>query len=178
MYVWMWELGHKEGWALKDLCFWSMVLETTLKMPLDCKELKPVNSKGNQPWIFIEGLTLKVKLQYFGHVMGRADSLEKTLMLGKIEDGRERGQQRMRWLGGITRLINMSLSKFQKMVQDKEAWHAAAHGVTKSRTQLSGWTTTTNFILFLACLPKAGDYQKFLLIYPCIQWLIMFFPPE
>ena len=80
---------------------------------------------------------LKLKLQCFGHLMGRTDSLEKTLMLGKIEDGRERGQQRMRWLGGITRLINMSLSKFQKMVQDKEAWHAAAHGVTKSWTQLT-----------------------------------------
>ena len=101
-HVWMWELDHKEGWAPKNWCFWTMVLEKTLKSPLDYKEIQPVHLKGNQSWIFIGGLMLKLKLQYVGHLMQRADSLEKTLMLGKIEGGRRREQQRMRWLDGIS----------------------------------------------------------------------------
>ena len=140
----MWELAHKEGWALKNRCFWTVVLEKTLDSPLDCKEIKPVHPKGNQSWIFIyslKGLMLKLKLQYFGHLMWRAASLEKTLMLGKIE-GRRRSQQRMRWLAGITDSMNMSLSKFWEMVKVREAWHAAVHEVTKSWTQLNNWTLT------------------------------------
>ena len=105
----MWEWDHKESWVPKNWCFWTVVLEKTLESPLDCK-IKPVNPKGNQSWIFIEELMLKLKLQYFGHLKRRTDSLEKTLMLGKIED-RRRGWQRMRWLDGITDWINMSLSK-------------------------------------------------------------------
>ena len=94
-HVWMWELDHKESWALKNWCFWAVVLEKTLESSLDCKEIKPVNPKGNQPWICIGGLMLKLKHQYFGHLIQRTDSLEKTLMLRKTE-GRRRGQQRMR----------------------------------------------------------------------------------
>ena len=100
-HVWMWELDHKEGWAPKNWCFWTVVLENTHESPLDSKEIKPVNSKGNQFWLFLEGLMLKLKLQYFGHLMGGTDSLEKTLMLRKIKGRRRRGRQRMKWLDGI-----------------------------------------------------------------------------
>ena len=98
----MWELDHKESWTLKNWCFWTMVLEKTLENPSDYKEIQPVNPKGNQSWIFMEGLMLKLKLQYFGQLMWRTDSLGKTLMLGKTEGVRRRGRQRMRWLDGIT----------------------------------------------------------------------------
>ena len=119
-HVWMWELDHKERWVPKNCCFWAVVLEKTLSSPLDCKEIKSVNPKGNQSWIFIEGLMLKLKLQYFDHLMWRSNSLEKTLMLGKIENRRRRGQQRMRWLDIITESMYMSLSKLQEMVKDRE----------------------------------------------------------
>ena len=101
-HVWMWELDYKESWALKNWCFWTMVLEKTLESPLDCKEIQPVNPKRSQSEYSLEVLMLKLKLQYFGHLMWRTDFLEKTLMLGKIEGRRRRGQQRMRWLDGIT----------------------------------------------------------------------------
>ena len=114
-----------------------MILEKTLESPLDCKEIKPVSPKGNQSWISLEGLMLKLKLQYFGHLMQRANPFEKTVMLGKVEGGRKRGRQRMRWLGGITTSMDMSLRNFQEMVRDRETWHAAVHGVSRSRTQLS-----------------------------------------
>ena len=117
-HVWMWELDHKEGWAPKNWCFQTLVLEKTLESPLDSKEIKPVHPKGNQPYS-LEGLMLR--LQDFGHLMQRADSLNKTLMLGKIEGRRRRGQQRMRRLGGITDSMSMSLSKRQETVKNREA---------------------------------------------------------
>ena len=141
-HVWMWELDHKEGWVLKNWCFRIVMLEKILESPLDCREITSVNPKGNQPKYSLERLILKLKFQYFGNLIQRTDSLGKTLMLWKIEGRRRQEQQRTRWLDGITDLMDMSLSKLQKTVKDRKAWHSVVHGFTKNWTWFSAWTTT------------------------------------
>ena len=126
--VWMWELEYKVSSVPKNGCFWTAVLRKTFESPLECKETHSVYPKGNQYWIFIEGPILKLKLQYFGHLMWRTDSFEKTRMLGNIEGKRRRGRQ-MGWLNGIINPMDMSFSKPQVLVIHREAWHAAVHGI-------------------------------------------------
>ena len=135
----MWELDHKDGWVPQNWCFQTVVLKKTLERPLDCKEIKPVNPKGNQPWIFIGRMMLKLKLQYFGHLMQRADSLEKTLILGKIE-GRGEGNNRGwdGWMASPTQWTWIWAHSGRQWSY-MEARHAVVHGVA-SQAWLSDWT--------------------------------------
>ena len=131
-----------EGWALKNWCFWTVVLEKTLESPVDSRRSNHSIPKELNPEYSLEGLMLKLKLQYFGHLRQRANSMENTLMLGKIEGRRRRGQQKMRWLDSITNSMHMSFCKLQTILKDWEAWPAAVHWVAKCGTSLNDWTTT------------------------------------
>ena len=149
-HVWMWELDYKESWAPKNCCFWTVVLEKTLENPLDCKEIQPVHPKGDQSWVkgdqswvFTGGTDVEAETPILDHLMRRADSLEKTLMLGKIEGRRRRGWQRMRWLDGIIDSMDTGLGGLWELVMDRDTWRAAVHGVAKSRS--NDWVTELNW---------------------------------
>ena len=148
----------KEGWAPKNLYFWIVVLEKTLESPLDCKEIKPVNPNRNQPWIFIGRTNAEAEASMPYHVMQRFNSLEKPLMMGKIESRRRRGWRTMRLFDGIIDSVDMSLSKLWAMLEDRQAWCAAVHGILRSQTLLGDWTTTK---FWLYC--SVGCYQLFFL---------------
>jgi len=142
---------EEKGWASKNWCFWTVVLDETLESPLHCKEIQPVHPKGNQPCIFYRMTDLMLKFQYFGHLMRKASSLEKTLMLGKIEGKRRRGQQIIRWLDNIIDSTDTNFSKLQEIVRDRGAWQAIVQGVTESQTRLN-WTTICMHVHACVCI--------------------------
>ena len=152
-HVWMWELDHKEGCVLKNWCIWNVMLEKTLESTLDSNQIKQINPKGNQPWIFLGMTDATAEAPVLWLPDANADSLEKTLILGKIEGRRRRRWQRMRWFDGIIGPVDTSLSKLWELVKNREAWRAAVHGVAKNLMRLSEWITRVILKRTSHCIP-------------------------